>query len=90
VTTTTQKTKNKNLGIAVPQLDKKNPNSYDLSGSFELNGIKYRFGCYEKTATGEGKMKKGSKYFSFHRIEIDNGLKMSAQSSFDPAELEKM
>lgn len=86
----TQKTKKKSLGIAVPKLDKKNPNSYDLSGSFELLGNKYRFGAYRATANGEGKMPKGSEYFWFHRIELDNGTKMSAQTSFDPAELEKM
>lgn len=85
-------TKKKSLGIAVPQTDKKNPNSYDLSGSFELGGTKYKFGCYKSTANGEGKMSKGSEYYWFHRIDVADvpGIQVSASTSFDPSELEKM
>jgi hypothetical protein len=83
--------KKKNLGIAVPQTNKKDPKSYDLSGSFEVAGIKYRFGAYKSVATGEGKMSKGSEYYWFHRIELqDDAAKKPAQTSFDPNELEKM
>ena len=45
-------TKKKNLGIAVPKSDKKNANSYDLSGSIDIAGVKYRFGAYKSIANG--------------------------------------
>jgi len=85
-------TKKKNLGIAVPKTDKKNPNSYDLSGSIDIAGVKYRFGAYRSVANGEGKMPKGSEYYWFHRVELADaaGNTMTAQTSFNPDELEKM
>ncbi len=84
-------TKKKNLGIAVPKSDKKNPNSYDLSGSIDILGVKYRFGAYKSIANGEGKMPKGSEYYWFHRVEVaDDAAKASAQTSFNPNDLEKM
>lgn len=84
-------TKKKSLGIAVPSLSKKNPNSYDLSGSIEVLGVKYRFGAYKSLADGSGKMPKGAEYYWFHRVEVaDDAAKLSAQTSFNPNDLEKM
>jgi hypothetical protein len=85
-------TKKKSLGIAVPKSDKKNPNSYDLSGSIDIAGVKYRFGAYKSIASGEGKMPKGSEYYWFHRVEVADVANntMSAQTSFNVDELEKM
>jgi len=83
-------TKKKNLGIAVPKSDKKNPNSYDLSGSIDILGVKYKFGAYKSIANGEGKMPKGSEYYWFHRVEVADDMKATVQASFDPNELEKM
>ena len=67
----TEETKKKrpDLGIAIPVQNKKTPQSYDLTGNIVVEGKKYKFGAYRSTASGNGKMAKGSEYYYFYRVE---------------------
>ena len=76
----------KSFGTAILNTNKASPKSYDLKGTIEVDGTKYRFGAYKSTASGKGKLKEGEPYFWMHRVEI---LEMaSGGESFDPAALE--
>ena len=76
----------KSFGTAILNTNKASPKSYDLKGTIEVEGTKYRFGAYKSTASGKGKLKEGEPYFWMHRVEK---LEMaSGGESFDPAALE--
>ena len=94
----TEETKKKrpDLGIAVPVVNKPTPQSYDLSGNIVVEGKKYKFGAYRSTASGNGKMAKGSEYYYFYRVEplgeaaaVPAAAPAEDPASFNPSELEK-
>ena len=74
----TEETKKKrpDLGIAIPVQNKKTPQSYDLSGNIVVEGKKFKFGAYRSTASGNGKMAKGSEYYYFYRQFLGHKLMM--------------
>ena len=88
------KKKRPDLGIAVPVTNKKTPQSYDLSGNIVVEGKKYKFGAYRSTASGNGKMAKGSEYYYFYRVELltdeapGEGPADGTDTSFKPSDLE--
>ena len=91
----TEETKKKrpDLGIAIPVQNKKTPQSYDLAGNIVVEGKKYKFGAYRSTASGNGKMEKGSEYYYFYRVEPLDEAAATAPTggdtaSFNPSELE--
>ena len=93
---TEEKKKRPDLGIAVPVQNKKTPQSYDLAGNIVVEGKKYKFGAYRSTASGNGKMAKGSEYYYFYRVEpLGEAASAPAAApaedpaSFNPSELEK-
>jgi len=93
---TEEKKKRPDLGIAVPVQNKKTPQSYDLTGNIVVEGKKYKFGAYRSTASGNGKMAKGSEYYYFYRVEpLGEAASAPAAApaedpaSFNPSELEK-
>ena len=51
----------KSYGTAIVNTNKASPKSYDLKGTIEVDGTKYRFGAYKSTASGKGK------YLKAHR-----------------------
>ena len=87
-----EKKKRPDLGIAVPIQNKKTPQSYDLSGNIVVEGKKYKFGAYRSTASGNGKMAKGSEYYYFYRVEpledLAPGAEPAGDTSFKPTDLE--
>ena len=89
-----EKKKRPDLGIAVPVQNKKTPQSYDLSGNIKVEGKKYKFGAYRSTASGNGKMPKGSEYYYFYRVEPLEDAAPGGEpagdtnTSFNPADLE--
>ena len=94
MTEETEKKKRPDLGIAVPVTNKKTPQSYDLSGNIVVEGKKWKFGAYRSTASGNGKMAKGSEYYYFYRVEpLDEAAPAAAPAedaaSFNPSEQEK-
>ena len=91
----TEETKKKrpDLGIAVPVTNKKTPQSYDLSGNIVVEGKKFKFGAYRSTASGNGKMAKGSEYYYFYRVEpledaAPEGSSNGGDTAFKPSDLE--
>ena len=58
----------------------------------KLEGKKYKFGAYRSTASGNGKMAKGSEYYYFYRVEpLDDaapGGNSTGDTSFKPSDLE--
>jgi len=93
-----EKKKRPDLGIAVPVTNKKTPQSYDLSGNIVVENKKYKFGAYRSTASGNGKMAKGSEYYYFYRVELldeaeappggDQTPNDDTSTSFKPSDLE--
>ena len=93
MTEETEKKKRPDLGIAVPVVNKKTAQSYDLSGNIVVEGRKYKFGAYRSTASGNGKMPKGSEYYYFYRVELlddaaPGGAPAGDDTSFKPSDLE--
>jgi|TARA_B100000787_G_scaffold150873_1_gene123657 hypothetical protein len=80
------------LGAAFIATNKKSPQSYDLSGTIVVEGVKHRFGAYKQKASGKGKMPEGTEFFTFYRVELAEdetpGAVSAADTSFNPAELE--
>jgi hypothetical protein len=77
------------LGAAFIATNKKTPQSYDMSGTIVVEGKKYRFGAYQQTAKGNGKLAEGTKFYSFYRVEdADQDGATAADTSFNPSELE--
>ena len=85
---TEEKKERKSLGIVFPNVNKENPNSYDLKGTITTpDGKKYRIGAYKASASGTGKLPKDSTYYWMHRVEE---LEVNSDNTaFDPASLEK-
>ena len=94
MTEETPKKKRPDLGIAIPVQNKKTPQSYDLAGNIVVEGKKYKFGAYRSTASGNGKMEKGSEYYYFYRVEpLEDAAPGEepaggADTSFKPSDLE--
>ena len=94
MTEETQTKKRPDLGIAIPVVNKKTPQSYDLSGNIVVEGKKYKFGAYRSTASGNGKMPAGSEYYYFYRVEpLEDAVPGGApagdvDTSFKPSDLE--
>ena len=76
----------KSFGTAILNTNKASHKSYDLKGTIDVDGVKYRFGAYKSTASGKGKLAEGTHYYWMHRVEK---LEMNSENeSFDPAALE--
>jgi len=85
-TDNTDKKEKVSLGMCFPNTNKASEKSYDLKGTINIDGVKYRIGGYEASASGNGKLPKDSKYWWFHRVEK---LEINpAGDAFDPAALE--
>ena len=81
-----EKKERKSLGVVFPNINKQNPNSYDLKGTITVDDKKYRIGAYKAQASGDGKLPKDATYYWMHRVEL---LEMNeANESFDPASLD--
>lgn len=84
----TQKKEKPDLGAAFIAINKKSPQSYDMSGTIVVNGTKHKFGAYKQKASGKGKMAEGTVFYTFYRVEPADAPGGAADTSFDPAELE--
>ena len=71
------------LGAAFIAVNKKSPQSYDMSGTIVVDGVKHRFGAYKQKASGKGKMPEGTEFYTFYRVE-----KAEDPTAFNPSELE--
>ena len=71
------------LGAAFIAVNKKSPQSYDMSGTIVVDGVKHRFGAYKQKAKGTGKMPEGTEFYTFYRVE-----KADDPTAFNPSELE--
>ena len=71
------------LGAAFIATNKKSPNSYDMSGTIVVDGVKHRFGAYQQKAKGTGKMPEGTVFYTFYRVE-----KADDATAFNPSDLE--
>ena len=71
------------LGAAFIAVNKKSPQSYDMSGTIVVDGVKHRFGAYKQKASGKGKMPEGTEFYTFYRVE-----KADDPTAFNPSELE--
>ena len=69
------------LGAAFIATNKKSPNSYDMSGTIVVGGVKHRFGAYQQKAKAGGKLPEGTVFYTFYRVE-------PADDSWNPSELE--
>ena len=78
------------LGAAFIATNKKSPSSYDMSGTIVVDGVKHRFGAYQQKASGKGKMAEGTEFYTFYRVELEDGVTgaPAADTSFNPSELE--
>ena len=77
------------LGAAFIATNKKSPQSYDMSGTIVVDGVKHRFGAYKQKASGKGKMPEGTEFYTFYRVEkADADGATAADTSFNPSELE--
>ena len=80
------------LGAAFIATNKKSPQSYDMSGTIVVDGVKHRFGAYKQKASGKGKMPEGTEFYTFYRVEkLDadgDADGAAADTSFNPSELE--
>ena len=84
----TDNTDKKSLGIIFQNFDKTSPKSYDLKGTVNIDGTKYRIGGYKSEAKGTGKLKAGTPYFWLHRVEKLELLPDGSNKPFDPAAVE--
>ena len=77
------------LGAAFIATNKKSPQSYDMSGTIVVDGVKHRFGAYQQKAKAGGKLAEGTVFYTFYRVEkADEANGVGANTSFNPAELE--
>ena len=79
----TQKKEKVDLGAAFIATNKKSPQSYDMSGTIVVDGVKHKFGAYKQKAKGTGKLPEGTVFYTFYIVE-----KADADTSFEPSELE--
>ena len=84
-----QKKDRPDLGAAFIATNKKSPQSYDMSGTIVVDGVKHKFGAYKQKASGKGKMAEGTEFYTFYRVEklVADGAG-AADTSFNPSELE--
>ena len=82
-----QKKDRPDLGAAFIATNKKSPQSYDMSGTIVVDGVKHKFGAYKQRASGKGKMAEGTEFYTFYRVELADGA-TAADTSFNPSELE--
>ena len=87
------KKERKNLGLVFLNTNKEKSSSYDIKGSVVVDGKKWRLGGYLKTASGEGKMAKGTEFYAWYRVEPfeeNGGFSAPADeaTTFDPSKLE--
>jgi len=84
-----QKKDRPDLGAAFIATNKKSPQSYDMSGTIVVNGVKHKFGAYKQKASGKGKLAEGTEFYTFYRVELaDADGASAADTSFNPSELE--
>ena len=84
-----QKKDRPDLGAAFIATNKKSPQSYDMSGTIVVDGVKHKFGAYKQKASGKGKMAEGTEFYTFYRVELaDADGASAADTSFNPSELE--
>ena len=84
-----QKKDRPDLGAAFIATNKKSPQSYDMSGTIVVNGVKHKFGAYKQKASGKGKLAEGNEFYTFYRVELaDADGASAADTSFNPSELE--
>ena len=84
-----QKKERPDLGAAFIATNKKSPQSYDLSGTIVVDGVKHKFGAYKQKASGKGKLPEGTEFYTFYRVEVaDGAVGGAADTSFNPSELE--
>ena len=76
------------LGAAFIATNKKSPQSYDMSGTIVVDGVKHKFGAYQQKASGKGKMPEGTVFYTFYRVELADAPGGAADTSFEPSELE--
>ena len=82
-----QKKERPDLGAAFIATNKKSPQSYDLSGTIVVDGVKHKFGAYKQKASGKGRLAEGTEFYTFYRVELADGA-TAADTSFNPSELE--
>ena len=83
-----QKKDRPDLGAAFIATNKKSPQSYDMSGTIVVDGVKHKFGAYKQKASGKGKMAEGTEFYTFYRVEKLDTDGAAADTSFNPSELE--
>ena len=83
-----QKKDRPDLGAAFIAINKKSPQSYDMSGTIVVDGVKHKFGAYKQKASGKGKMAEGTEFYTFYRVEKLDADGAAADTSFNPSELE--
>ena len=84
-----QKKDRPDLGAAFIATNKKTPQSYDMSGTIVVDGVKHKFGAYKQKASGKGKMAEGTEFYTFYRVEkLDADGAPAGDTSFNPSELE--
>ena len=71
------------LGAAFIASNKKSPQSYDMSGTIVVDGVKHRFGAYAQKSKAGGKLPEGTTFYTFYRVE-----KADDPTAFNPSELE--
>ena len=83
-----QKKDRPDLGAAFIATNKKSPQSYDMSGTIVVDGVKHKFGAYKQKASGKGKLAEGTEFYTFYRVEKLDADGAAADTSFNPSELE--
>ena len=71
------------LGAAFIATNKKTPQSYDMSGTIVVGGVKHKFGAYKQKAKGTGKLPEGTIFYTFYRVEVADDA-----AAFNPSDLE--
>ncbi len=82
-----QKKDRPDLGAAFIATNKKSPQSYDMSGTIVVDGVKHKFGAYAQKAKAGGKLPEGTTFYTFYRVEPADGAP-GGDTSFNPSELE--
>ena len=65
-----QKKDRPDLGAAFIATNKKTPQSYDMSGTIVVDGVKHKFGAYKQKASGKGKMPEGTEFFKHFKVNF--------------------
>ena len=84
-----QKKDRPDLGAAFIATNKKSPQSYDMSGTIVVDGVKHKFGAYKQKSKGNGKLAEGTEFYTFYRGEkLEDDGAPGGDTSFNPSELE--